>query len=124
MENAKKDIPGADTTAQTASEKTPLTLHVSAGREGNDLNFVLDIPLLIETDAKNLVDKIIVVKSDKKNVFSRLKNKYSKEKIERILNNQASLKEKLKHADFVVDNNATAKGLELQVKRIISKLKK
>ncbi len=80
---------------------------------------VVDAPLLLETQTKSLVDKIIVVKCSKKNISKRLNKKYPKEKIERILNAQMPLNEKLKHADFVIDNNNDIKHLEKQVVSII-----
>lgn len=89
---------------------------------GSETKIAIDAPLLLETNAKNLVDKVIVVKCDKKNIINRLNKKYPKEKIEKILNAQMPLKEKLKHADFIIDNNKDLKNLEKQVKIIIKKL--
>lgn len=88
---------------------------------GNKTKIVLDAPLLLETKAKNLVDKIIVVKCSKENILKRNK-KFTRQQIERILNAQMPLKEKLKQADFVVDNNKDLKNLEKQVENIIQKL--
>lgn len=81
----------------------------------------IDAPLLLETNTKNLVDKIIVIKCNEDNILKRNK-KYQKEKIEKILKLQMSFKEKLKYADFVIDNNKDLKYLEKQVKGIIRKL--
>ncbi|MBI2558329.1 dephospho-CoA kinase [Candidatus Woesearchaeota archaeon] len=83
---------------------------------------IIDAPLLLETKAKNLADTVIVVKCDKKNVIKRLSRIYAREKIEKILNAQMPLREKLKHADFVVDNNKDLKRLEKQVVKIIRSL--
>ncbi|MBI2647348.1 dephospho-CoA kinase [Candidatus Woesearchaeota archaeon] len=82
-------------------------------------NVIIDAPLLLETKTKDFVDKIVVAKCDKKNVIKRLSKKYSKEKIEKILNVQMPLEEKLKYADFVIDNNKDLEYLEKQVKKII-----
>ena len=89
---------------------------------GHDAKIIIDAPLLIETNLKDCVDEIIVVKSDKKNIIKRLNKKYNKKQIERILKAQMPLEEKLKHADFVVDNSADIKNLERQIKNIIEKL--
>ena len=88
----------------------------------NKIRIVVDAPLLLETQTKNLVDKIIVVRSDKKNILKRLNKKYSKEKIEKILNAQMPLNQKLEYADFVVDNNKDLRYLEKQIKKIIKEL--
>ena len=83
---------------------------------------MIDAPLLLETKNKNLVDKTIVVKCDKKNILKRLNKKYSKQKIEKILNSQMPLNKKLKYADFVVDNNKDLEHLKNQLNWIIKKL--
>jgi len=84
---------------------------------------IIDAPLLLETKTKSLVDKIVVVKIDTKNILKRNK-KYKKEKIEKILKAQMPLDEKIKHADFVVDNNKNLKHLEKQVNNIIKIIEK
>ncbi len=83
---------------------------------------VIDSPLLLETKIKDLIDKIIIIKCNKENIIKRLNKKYKKEKIESILNAQMPLNEKLKYADFVIDNNKDLKQLEKQTKKIIEKL--
>ena len=86
---------------------------------GPKARIVIDAPLLLETKAKNLVNKIIVVKCDMESISKRSDKKYPKEKIERILKAQMPLDEKIKHADFVVDNNGDLRNLEKQVTNII-----
>ena len=88
----------------------------------NETKIIIDAPLLLETGTRNLVDEIIVVKCGIKNILKRNK-KYSKEKIEKILKAQMPLDEKLKRADFVIDNNKDLRHLEEQVKDIIKKFK-
>ena len=90
---------------------------------GADAKIIIDAPLLIETNLKDCVDKIAVVKYDYKNIIKRLNKKYPKKLIERILKVQMPLKEKLKHADFVIENDGDLKNLEKQIKKIINKLK-
>lgn len=86
---------------------------------GDKSKIAIDAPLLLETNAKNIVDKIVVVKCSKKNIIDRLNKKYTKEKIERILKLQMPLEKKLKYADFVIDNNNDLKHLEEQVENIV-----
>jgi dephospho-CoA kinase len=87
---------------------------------------IIDAPLLLETKLKNYINKIIVVKCNKKEQIKRIlkKKKYSKKEIENIIKSQMPLKEKIKHADFVVDNSKTMKQSEKQVKAIASFLQK
>ena len=91
---------------------------------GDDAKIIIDAPLLIETGLKDCVDMVIVIKSSKKNSIKRLNKKYPKEMIKRILNAQMPLKDKLKHADFVVDNEGDLRHLEIEVKDIIKKVEK
>jgi len=90
----------------------------------NKIKIIIDAPLLIEAKAMNLVDKIIVVKCSKKEQIKRIlkKGKYSKKEIEQIIKSQLPLNKKIKHADFVVDNNKAIKETEKRVKTIISSL--
>jgi len=91
-------------------------------RCGHKTRIVIDAPLLLETRTKSFVDKIVVVKTNKEQIIKRMNKKYPKEKIERILKAQMPLNEKIKHADFVVDNSRNIKHLENQVKKIIEEL--
>ena len=88
-------------------------------------NIVIDAPLLLESNARKLVDKIIVVKCREENQIKRVlkKNIHTKKQIENIIKSQMPLDEKLKHADFVIDNNKNLKYLSKQVINIIKKLK-
>jgi len=83
-------------------------------------------PWGIKVDSVELkhVDKIIVVKANKKNSIKRIlkKKKYSKKEIEQIMKSQMPLKQKLKHADFVVDNNKPLTNTKNQIKDIIKKI--
>ena len=79
---------------------------------------IIDAPLLLETGAKKLVDKIIVVKTFSDNIIKRNK-RFSIKQIETISKYQMPLNEKLKHADFVIDNNGDLKNLEKQVEEVI-----
>lgn len=83
-------------------------------------NIIIDAPLLLESDAKRLVDKVIVVKTTKSNSIKRIskKKRYSLNEIEKITRSQLPIKEKLRHADFVVDNNKDLKSTKKQVENI------
>ena len=87
-----------------------------------DGNILIDAPLLLETKTKELVDKIIVVKASHKTILKRLSKVYSKKKIEKILKAQMPLKQKLKYADFVIDNDRNLGHLKYQVNKIVRSL--
>ena len=87
---------------------------------------ILDVPLLIESNMQDMVDKIIVVKCNKKIQFERLleKGRHTRKEIENIINSQMPIEEKLKYADFVVDNGGKIEGTEKQIKDILATLNK
>lgn len=88
----------------------------------NESRIVIEAPLLLETSAKKLVDKVVVVRTDLRKIITRNRN-FSKIQIEMMLKFQMPIGEKIKYADFVVDNNSDLKNLERQVEGIIGKLR-
>jgi len=91
-------------------------------KNGNkiNVNIVIDIPLLFEAKIQNMFDKIIVVKCSKKEQIKRIlkTKKYNKKEIKNIINSQMPLKEKIKKADFVINNESLA-DLTRQIKKIV-----
>ena len=78
---------------------------------------VLDAPLLLETRLDRFVDTVLVVKANFANQLSRIQKKTSLSKSEIIarIKSQSPLKEKLRLADFVIDNNGTVQNTRKQV---------
>ena len=87
-------------------------------------DIVVDAPLLLESDAKNLVDKIIIVRCYDKIRVQRLlkKGKHSQKEIREITKSQMPMEKKLKFADFVIDNSGDLRNLENQVRTTVNKL--
>jgi len=83
---------------------------------------VLDVPLLIEAKMQGMVDKIIVVKCDEKAQIERLlkKGRHTRAEIENIIISQMPIEEKLRYADFVVDNSSSINEAEKQIAEIIN----
>jgi len=81
---------------------------------------VIDAPLLIEAGLTKMTDKLIVVKASKRNQITRAaKHKgLSRSEIIRRIRNQAPLAEKIKLADYVIDNNGTLGQIRKQVRNI------
>ena len=68
-------------------------------------------PLLLETDQHELVDRIVVidVPVDVQIARAVARDTNTREQIQRIINAQMSREERLKHADYIIDNaSATA----------------
>ena len=88
-------------------------------------NVIVEGALLIEVKCLGIFDKLIVVKVTKKEQMKRAlaRKKYDKTEIESIVKSQLSQKEKLKYADYIVDNSKGINNTKKQVKKIIEKLK-
>ncbi len=87
---------------------------------------VVDAPLLIEAGLLSLVDKLVVVSANKKIQIFRVKmhKGFSQNDIEARIKAQLPLREKIKSADFVVDNNGSLTYTKKQVREIWEALKK
>jgi dephospho-CoA kinase len=81
---------------------------------------ILDAPLIVESGAGLAIDKLIVVSSSKTNQIRRCIGKFrmSKEDVAARLASQLPLSEKIKKADFVIDNDGPRGVTKKQVKKI------
>ena len=93
-------------------------------KEGKSKISVLDAPLLIETGLNRIADKLVVVKLNKAAQLKRLKGKtgLAYNKIIKRISSQLGLSEKIKKADFVIDNNGTRANTYKQVKAVWKKI--
>jgi len=85
---------------------------------------ILDIPLLFESKLTSLVEKTIVVYVDEENQIKRLmeRNNLSEEETMARIRSQIPISEKVKLADYVIDNNDTLENTNKQVKALITKI--
>ena len=85
---------------------------------------VIDAPLLFEANLDGFVDYIVVVKSSLLNQLKRCEEKFcmDKEDVMRRVDAQMSLKQKIKLADFVVDNDGAKSSTKKQVNVIWRKI--
>jgi dephospho-CoA kinase len=81
---------------------------------------VVDAPLLIEAGLKGLMDKLVVVKISRKNQFKRIfkKMRITKSAVLERLKAQMPLENKVRLADFVIDNDGSIENTRKQVKQI------
>jgi dephospho-CoA kinase len=89
-------------------------------RSSRAQTLILDAPLLIESGLSGLVDKLIVVKVNRRVQLKRIASKKhlsSKQALRRI-RAQMPLKDKIRLADFVIDNNGTLSQTRKQVGQI------
>lgn len=87
---------------------------------------ILDVPLLIETQAYKRVDKVVVVTVDPKTQMRRLmqRNGLSKQEAEKRILAQTPLKEKEIYADYLVDSSDSLAKIEPRIRQIFEELKR
>jgi dephospho-CoA kinase len=86
--------------------------------KGRDI--VVEVPLLFEAGLRNYFDYIVVVKANKQTQIKRaMKNKgLNRIDVLRRINSQMPLSQKVKMADFVIDNEGAVKNTYKQAKQI------
>lgn len=94
--------------------------------ELNSKIIFLDIALLYEANFLDLVDKVIVVHINEKTQLLRLmnRNNYNEKEALARINKQMSSSEKIKLADYVIDNNGKREETYLQIENILDKLER
>ena len=93
-------------------------------KKSNSGIVVLDAPLLFEAGLRRLVDKIVVVKIGREKQIRRLQKKTSLGRIDILkrIRAQMPLRQKIRMADFIIDNNVTKGATRKQVKEIFKKI--
>jgi len=81
---------------------------------------ILDAPLLIESGLNKVVDYLIVVKVKKDEQFKRIEKRTAlgKTEITKRIKSQMSLQDKVRLADFVIDNSGTLQNTKKQVREV------
>ncbi len=83
-----------------------------------------DVPLLFEKNMQSLFDKIVLVTATHEKQMERalLRDQLSEDEIRNRLKNQLPMKEKIKDADFIIENNKGLKELEAEVEKMLQAL--
>jgi len=84
---------------------------------------ILGIPLLLETSAETMVDRILVVDTPESVQIDRVSRRdgLSREQVEQIMSSQVSRKTRLNSADDVIINDGDLQQLESQVTHLHAK---
>jgi dephospho-CoA kinase len=89
-----------------------------------DAVVIKDIPLLIEIQARQFVDKTLVVYASEETQLKRLMERgLSLEEAEERIKAQLPLTEKVKFADFVVYNDGSLEEIKRQIEKIYASLR-
>jgi dephospho-CoA kinase len=80
---------------------------------------IIDAPLLIEAGLDEFVDVVVVVTAGRDTQIKRATDRgISEEDAERIMDCQMALSEKIKFADYIIDNNAKLNDIKEGVNKI------
>ena len=80
---------------------------------------VVDAPLLLEARLDGMVDKLVVVKCQKRRQIERCQEKFrlQKEEISQRIESQIPIKKKMEMADLVIENSRTRSITRKQVRK-------
>lgn len=92
--------------------------------ESKGKTFFMDIPLLIELDMRHWFNEIWLVYVDQVRQKQRLMNRnhYSEQEARDRIASQMPLKDKIKYADLVIDNNGSLQELTDQIRKVLCEL--
>jgi dephospho-CoA kinase len=89
-----------------------------------DRIFVLEASLLLEGGGKDRYDRIVVVDLDPRMQVERaVARGMSRAEVERRMRHQMKREERLKHADYVIDNSGDRRAAEFETLRVYEKLR-
>ena len=96
------------------------------GKNNNQPILVKEAAILIESRAYLNMDKIILVVSEKSTRINRVSKRDNSdlESIEKRIKLQLTDNEKIKYADYIIENNSSLGHLKLEVIKVIKKLRK
>ena len=86
---------------------------------------IVDAALLIESGNHKNMDKIVVIACNKQERIRRLlkRDTLTLKEIQKRFQSQMKIDDKIKFADYIIDNNGSVDGLEKQVERLYHELK-
>ena len=95
------------------------------GKNNNKPILVKEAAILIESGAYLNMDKIILVVSEKSTRINRVSKRDNSdlESIEKRINHQLTDNEKIKYADYLIENNSSLENLKLEVLKVVNKIK-
>lgn len=95
------------------------------GKNNNKPILVKEAAILIESGAYLNMDKIILVVSEKSTRINRVSKRDNSDlkSIEKRINHQLTDNEKIKYADYIIENNSSLEHLKLEVLKVVNKIR-
>jgi dephospho-CoA kinase len=92
--------------------------------KNNSAIIITHAALIIEKDTYKRFDGVIVIYVSKEKQKERLlkRDKMTEELADKIINSQMPIEEKLKYADFIINNDSTFENLKKEVERIFENI--
>lgn len=94
-------------------------------KNNNKPILVKEAAILIESGAYLNMDKIILVVSEKSTRINRVSKRDNSDlkSIEKRINHQLTDNEKIKYADYIIENNSSLEHLKLEVLKVVNKIR-
>jgi dephospho-CoA kinase len=94
-------------------------------REGGDRIVIVEATLLIESGGKDRYDRIVIVDVDRETQLARaMARGMSRDDAERRIAHQLPRAERLRYADYVIDNSGDLRAAEAETKRVFEALQR
>jgi dephospho-CoA kinase len=95
------------------------------GKNNNQPILIKEAAILIESGAYLTMDKIILIVSKKSTRINRVSKRDNSdlESIEKRINFQLTDDEKIKYADYIIENNSSLEHLNLEIIKVVNKIK-
>ena len=95
------------------------------GKNNNQPILVKEAAILIESGAYLTMDKIILIVSKKSTRINRVSKRDNSdlESIEKRINLQLIDDDKIKYADYIIENNSSLEHLNLEIIKVVNKIK-
>jgi dephospho-CoA kinase len=95
-------------------------------KKDNQAIIIIDVPLLIETDKQDTVDKVVLVYTSPQGQVERLvkRDGLSLEEARKRLASQMPIENKKKYAHYIINNEKLLEEIQKRVKEIFRELKK
>ncbi len=87
----------------------------------NNKYVFISVPLLYEAGFEDIFDKVLFISVDKNTQLKRLiaRNNFTKEEAEKRINSQLAQEEKIKNADYIIENNKSIDDLKIEVRKFL-----
>lgn len=94
-------------------------------RRGEDLIYIIEATLLLESGGRNRYDRIVVVDVTPEVQIARgVARGMTREEVMRRIAHQMPREERLRHADYVIDNSSDERGAEEEPRRVYELLRR